>query len=434
MDREFTTIWAGEEVKVKIPEANLLNVIEPHEKPPLSNPEEKLKKILENPVGGKKLVDIVKPGNKVALISSEFGRLPFTWILAPVVVDLLKKNCGIRDDDIIMVNAPGTHQTEEQQQQNPLIPKLWGPLYGKHKLVLHDCDKKDQLTYMGETSLGTPVWINKPVAGCDVKIGFGELKPHHAAAHCGGGKIVNPGICGRASITSMHKRVMCKGFREFSLGGPDPRNHVRRDQNESAQVAGLDFKIDAITNPVSRNLVDVIAGDVIKEWEAGVKLAQEIWATKVKKKADIGLYLPREGDAYISGAWMYTPITSDMATKDDGIIIPVVPAQNGYSRPGGHQAFPPKIMRLSSDDMGFKLAEGSYDGRDMSLMWQTKKIYEEKTTVLATKYPKEAAKAIGFKDIARSVQGALDEAFRIKGKNATVSVVYKHNHMYPIYT
>ena len=434
MDKEFTTVWAGEEVKVKIPEANLLNVIEPHEKPQLSNPEEKLRKLLENPVGGKKLVDIVKPGNKVALISSEFGRLPFTWILAPVVVDVLKKNCGTKDEDIIMVNAPGTHQTEEQQQQNPLIPKLWGPLYGKHKLVLHDCDKKDQLTYMGETSLGTPVWINKPVAECDVKIGFGELKPHHAAAHCGGGKIVNPGICGRASVSSMHKRVMCKGFREFSLGGPDPRNHVRRDQNESAQVAGLDFKIDAITNPMSRNLIDVIAGDVVKEWEAGVKLAQETWATKVKKKADIAMYLPREGDAYISGAYMYTPITSDMATKEDGIIIPVVPAQNGYSRPGSHQAFPPKIMRLSSDDMGFKLAEGSYDGRDMSLMWQTKKIYEEKTTILATKYPKEAAKAIGFGNIARSAQGALDEAFKIKGKNAMVSVVYKHNHMYPIYT
>jgi nickel-dependent lactate racemase len=434
MDKEFTTVWAGEEVKVKIPEANLLNVIEPHEKPQLSNPEEKLRKLLENPIGGKKLVDIVKPRNKVALLSSEFGRLPFTWILAPVVVDVLKKSCGIRDEDIIIVNAPGTHQTEEQQQQNPLIPKLWGPLYGKHKLVLHDCDKKDQLTYMGETSLGTPVWINKPVAECDVKIGFGELKPHHAAAHCGGGKIINPGICGRASVTSMHKRVMCKGFREFSLGGPDPRNHVRRDQNESAQVAGLDFKVDAITNPVSRNLIDVVAGDVVKEWEAGVKLAQETWATKVKKKADIAMYLPREGDAYISGAYMYTPITSDMATKEDGIIIPVVPAQNGYSRPGAHQAFPPKIMRLSSDDMGFKLAEGSYDGRDMSLMWQTKKIYEEKTTILATRYPKEAAKAIGFGNIARSAQGALDEAFKIKGKNAMVSVVYKHNHMYPFYT
>jgi len=434
MDREFTTVWAGEEVKVKIPEANLLNVIEPHEKAPLSNPEEKLRKLLENPIGGKKLVDIAKPGNKVALISSEFGRLPFTWILAPVVVDILKKSCGIKDNDIIVVNAPGTHQTEEQQQQNPLIPKLWGPLTGKHKLILHDCDKMDKLSYMGETSLGTPVWINKPVAECDVKIGFGELKPHHSAAHCGGGKIVNPGICGRASISSMHKRVMCKGFREFSLGVPDPRNLVRRDQNECAQVAGLDMKIDTITNPVSRNLVDIVAGDVVKAWEAGVKLAQEVWATKVKKKADISFYLPREGEAYISGAFMYTPITADMASKDDGIMIVAVPAQNGYSRQGGHQAFPPKLMRLSSDEMGYKLADGSYDGRDMSLMWQTKKIYEDKTAILATRYPKEAGAAIGFKNITRSVQGALDMAFEMKGKNATVAVVYKHNHMYPIYT
>lgn len=69
----------------------------------------------------------------------------------------------------------------------------------------------------------------------------------------------------------------------------------------------------------------------------------------------------------------------------------------------------------------------------MSLMWQTRKIYDEKPNIIVTKYPKKNALAIGFSDVARSVDKALAKAFKEKGKDATISVVYKHNHMYPIY-
>jgi nickel-dependent lactate racemase len=435
MGRKFSTVYAGEELQIEVPEGNLLNVIEPHEKPPLKDPEGKLKALLENPIGCDKLVDLVKPSDKVALISSEYMRMPFSWILAPVVVDMLKE-VGVKDENIFLVNAPGTHQTEEQQMANPLVHKLFGPLHGQHPLVYHDCDKRDKLSFVGETSLGTPVWINKTVAACDVKIGFGEVKPHHSGGHCGGGKIINPGVCGRASISSMHRRVMYEGFREHSIGGPDqiyPYNMVRRDMNESAVVAGLDMKIDTLTNPVSRTLVDIFAGDVVEEWEAAAVAAQDVWATRITERSDISLYIPREGSTYMSGAFMYSAITPDMATKDDGLSILVVPAENGYSRPSAHQAFPPKLMRTHSDDMGWRLADGSYDGRDMSLMWQTRKIYDEKPTTIVTKYPKKSAVALGFANVARSVDKALAMAFKEKGKDATISVVYQHNHMYPIY-
>ena len=96
MDKEFKTIYAGKEISIKIPEANLTNIVAAHTAPLLKNPEEKLKKLLENPIGGKKLVDLVKAGDKVTLISSEYNRMPFTWILAPVVIDLLKKE-GVKE-------------------------------------------------------------------------------------------------------------------------------------------------------------------------------------------------------------------------------------------------------------------------------------------------------------------------------------------------
>lgn len=403
MDKIFDTTFAGVPVQVKIPKENLINIIEPHEQLPLKDPVKMMREILDNPVGCEKLVDMVRPGDKVAIASSEYMRYPYTWILAPVVVEVLKK-AGVKDENICLINAPGTHQTEEQQLKNPVIPKLWGPLYGKHKLVLHDCDKRENLFYMGTTSQGTPVWINKNFAEADIKIGIGELKPHHSAGHCGGGKIINPGICGRASIGAMHRRVMCKDFREWEIGPPDPRNMVRKDIEESAILANIDLKIDAITNPVGRELVDISAGDVIKEYREGVKRAQQIWGTKIKKKSDIAVYLSGDKGSYLQGSFMYAALTPDMASKDDGIAIHVVDAIQGYSRQGIHQAFPPNMMKLNSEEMGWRLTLGTYDLRDMSLMWQTRKSLEVKKTFLVTRYPKEAALTYGFSYVTRTLK------------------------------
>ncbi|MDQ1281512.1 MAG: lactate racemase, partial [Thermoproteota archaeon] len=101
MEKIFDTTFAGVPMQVKIPKENLINVIEPHEQPSLKDPVKMLKEILDNPVGCEKLIDMVKPGDKVAIASSEYMRYPYTWILAPVVVDVLKK-AGVKDENICL--------------------------------------------------------------------------------------------------------------------------------------------------------------------------------------------------------------------------------------------------------------------------------------------------------------------------------------------
>lgn len=89
-NRVFHTVYAGEPLSVAVPEENLLNVVEPHAQLPLMDPEGTLRALLEDPIDGEKLVDLVKPSDKVALISSEYMRMPYTWILAHVGCDLRK--------------------------------------------------------------------------------------------------------------------------------------------------------------------------------------------------------------------------------------------------------------------------------------------------------------------------------------------------------
>lgn len=465
MDKEFKTFFNGAETTIKLPAENIKTVLTLHDRPALKNPEEKMRKLLEDPIGCKKLVDMVKRGDKVVLISAELFMMPQTAIVGPVVVDALKK-AGIKSEDITLVNAPGTHQTEEQQMVNPSVEKTFGPLYGKYKIIYHDCDKRDKLTYVGETSQGTPEFVNKTVMEADVKIGFNSLPPHHSSGHCGGGKIIQPGVSGRASIGAMHRRVMCPDFRDWEVGLPNPKNMVRKDIHDSARLAGLDFCVDVVNNSKGE-IVDIFAGDFEKEYNEGVtKVSSKIYGTEMDKKADIAIYLPPVPAAgaaglgamqtkYLSSILMSQVLAGDMATDDDGIAIIVQSAEGGFDSPGGISpgiteadlnlenrrkqgyVFPPRhvtyvlnYMQMTSDELGWIMAKGEYDLRDCSLMWQARKTLDSKRTFLVSLFPRDVALSIGFRYVTPNFEEALKKAFEEQGKDASIAVI--HGGRYPI--
>lgn len=432
---EAQAYYAGTLTSFTIPDENLQDVVARRPIPAHPNPVNRLRERLDHPIGTRKLVDLVKPSDKVVLMTSEYMRMPYTWVLGPVVVNLLRE-AGVERENITLVNAPGTHQTEQQQARNPLVQKVFGTLSGKHRLVMHDCDRPAELAYMGMTRQGTPVWVNKVVAAADVKIGFGELSPHHSAGSMGGGKIINPGVCGRASIGSMHRRVLVeKGipdYKQIQVGVHDERNAVRKDIEDSAVVAGLDFKIDVLTNYPRRDIVDVFAGDFKAEYREGVRLGEKVYGTTIDKLADISISLhadPRE--MYLTRG-LLTPQV-DAATKDDGIIIKVVSAEEGFARSGAHLTFNPRLMKLPATEMERRLVNNKCNLRDMSLMWQVRKSLDQHRTFLVTKYRKQAALRYGFTYVTRSFDDALTKALDEKGRDATVDVVYDyHDVAYPI--
>ena len=88
-----------------------------------------------------------------------------------------------------------------------------------------------------------------------------------------------------------------------------------------------------------------------------------------------------------------------------------------------------KIVFLSEDKV---IKELPYE--EFFLGTPVKKIIEEKKTILVSTYPKKRARALGFYHVARSIDEALATALDEKGKDATISVIYQNNHMYPIYS
>jgi nickel-dependent lactate racemase len=102
---------------------------------------------------------------------------------------------------------------------------------------------------------------------CDLKIGIGTVLFHRLMGMSGGGKMISPGVAGIKTIRHNHGPL--GGF------GPDLTPHestgymmndgniMRLDAEETARMAGLDFKVDTVLN-LERDPLEVYAGDFVE--------------------------------------------------------------------------------------------------------------------------------------------------------------------------
>ena len=75
-----------------------------------------------------------------------------------------------------------------------------GELHGKVECVNHTPFDKDNLIYLGDSTNGTPVTVNRRAYECDIHVQIGKVEPHEFAGFSGGRKSILPGICNAATV------------------------------------------------------------------------------------------------------------------------------------------------------------------------------------------------------------------------------------------
>jgi nickel-dependent lactate racemase len=207
-----------------------------------------------------------------------FDDLPKPTQASRIVLFVLEElhEGGIADEHIRFVCAPGTHR--------PLIYPEFAAKLGREvveKYPVYNHSIWENLAYVGKTSRGTPVHVNREFASCDLRLAIGSVFPHGAAGFGGGGKIILPGICGIDTIDYHHKNM-----RENAAMGRLDDNVFRLDLEDAARLAGLHFKVDAVLNN-RREVVGLFAGDLVAEHRAGAELARQLYKTETVKDRDI---------------------------------------------------------------------------------------------------------------------------------------------------
>jgi nickel-dependent lactate racemase len=276
---------------------------------------EEIKAAIYNPIGTKPLTELAENVDEVVIIFDDMTRPTKTSQYAPYVLERLHE-AGVPKDNIRFIIAPGTHGTYGRID---FVKKLGDEIVSEYQVYNHN--PYDMLEYLGETSYGTPVWVNKEVMACDLKIGIGTVLFHRLTGMSGGGKMISPGVVGLETIKYNHgdvggfgpglTRCETTGYLSYET------NRMRLDMEETARMAGLDYKIDTVLN-LQRDPIELYAGDFVESQRRASKGAIK-WHRTESPEADIvisGSYM-RENEPHL-GLWpMYNSVT------DDGTLVMV---------------------------------------------------------------------------------------------------------------
>ncbi len=418
--RSYQVTWNGEPRTLDLPADRVVADLRFKDLPPLDDPAGAILRALEAPIGAPPLRALARPGATVAILVGD--RMTDRMLgsrdrLAFPILDHLNA-LGVRDSDVTIVYACGMHAHAHARE------RLGPDVLRRVRFVEHEAADDSQLVYVGATSRGTPVWINRAVAEADVRIGVGEISPVGPAGWCGGGKIVLPGVAGRDTIEHNHRMVISPEVRVGAIN----RNPVRLDIEEAADLARLDLKVDLLVNSDER-IVAVYAGDFRREWRAALPLAKDIWTTPLEP-TDIAVVYPGDTRERALGAPVYLQLpAADAMTRPGGAIVLTLSAASGWGgnpAEGDRHGPTAEMFALGSQEMARRMVRSQGNVRSLHIAYMGKVVVERKPVFLHCDGVTDAeARELGFAGAYRSLDEALAAATaRVGRPDATISTSF----------
>lgn len=244
----------------------------------------------ENPIASRSLKAIAQekltkhPGAKAAIIISDNTRpVPYKGdegILLPILETLF--SVGYTTENIIILIATGTHRAMSKAEIAKKIDER--VLKSGVRIVNHDCKDESNLVYLGDSSRGTRIMVNKLYVEADLKIATGLVESHFMAGASGGRKAVCPGLIGEGSTFVFHgvPFMADPASRDLNLVG----NPVHLESLEVAKFVGVDFLVN-VTLDHAFHVTGVFSGDLDKAHLAAVAKISETVKVPSPKAADV---------------------------------------------------------------------------------------------------------------------------------------------------
>jgi nickel-dependent lactate racemase len=301
-------------LELEIPERNLLAAIYPDEPEPVPNATEAAAAALEAPIAGPRFSELLAGATRVAVvIDNQFRPTPQSKLL-PAVLDALE--AAGKPAVVVCANGkvfPMSDSDIEQKLGRENLARMERLGIAFHQ---NDPRNEDLYTYVGVSSRGTPVWLHREVAACDLKITIGQAQSNHWGAG-GGGKLILPGVVSDETIESNHCAFV-----------PSPQTHygayagpMRSDIDEVATMCGLQCTMNVILDTRGR-VVDVLFGSHPEAHRVAIERFNSIYAYEHPgDRADIavcGVFAPTDHLFFHTG---WGCMSADFVLRDGGSII-----------------------------------------------------------------------------------------------------------------
>ena len=388
--------------EAEVPEKNLLGVLHANEVAPGLTGEAEVRRALTEPIGSPRLGDIVRSGEKIAIVTSDITRPMPTYQVMPALLDELYA-AGVKAEDITLVFALGSHRKHTDEERKKLAgERAW------KEIACVDSDPAD-CVHMGVTAAGTPVDITRAVAEADRRICLGNIEYHYFAGYSGGAKAIMPGVSTRDAIQSNHSMMV----RPEACAGALETNPLRMDIEEAGTLCGIDFILNVVLSE-HKEIIRAVAGHPVKAHRAGCAFLDRLYLKELPQGADIVLVsqggAPKDLNLYQTQKALDN---ARHAVNPGGVIVLIGSCREGL----GERVFEEWMTRSESpramiERIGRDFQLGGHKAAAIAMTLEKADVY------LVSDLEPDFVRSI-FLTPQPSVQAALDAAFEKLGPDAT---------------
>lgn len=408
--------YGKESAAVEVPDRNIGTVIgaarsaggtgDPDDPTAAMTETERVEYALDNPIGSSKLEEMVNPGERVVVITSDVTRPMPSYKVLPSVLDRLSR-AGVPDGNITVVFALGNHRKHTEEEKK----RLAGPeIY--RRITCIDSNQED-LVRLGTTSAGTSVDLFRPAAEADKLICLGNIEFHYFAGYSGGMKAVMPGVSTMEAIQSNHSKMVLPEAKAGKIDG----NPVREEIDEVYKFRPVHF----IVNPVldeKKQMRKVFAGDVFKAHREGCAFLDTMYICPIQEEADIVIVSP---GGYPKDLNLYQAQkaldNSKHAVKEGGTIILFAACSEGF----GEKVFERWIISAESPRAMVEEIQRNFElgGHKAAAIGMVR---DRADILLVSDFDDDTVRGM-FMTPFKNLQAAFDAALDRAGGNAVVHVM-----------
>ena len=394
--------YAKEKVEVEVEESRVSGVFEPNVVS-IGDEAKTIHKGIEQPINSSGFDEFIADAKDLLFIVNDYTRpTPTAKILEAIYPEIKYKNTKF-------IIATGIHRAPNEEEFSFIFGNYYNLL--KDRIYVHDARKDEGMVYLGTSSTGTEMYVNRLGIEAHKLVTIGSVEPHYFAGYTGGRKSFLPGIASYKTIEQNHKHALSPRAQALVLKG----NPVHEDMVDALRtIEGKEiFSIQTVLDGEKR-IYHCTSGHIHDSFLMAIEKAHEVYCVDIKEKTDIVVAVsgyPSDVDLYQSQKALDN---GKLALKEGGILILVSECRSGI----GDEAYFNLLASsktpqeaLQRIEQGYKL--GYHKAAKMAEIATWAEIWG--VTGLAEQDMEQA-----FIKPCHEVQEALDKAIEKKGGKAKI--------------
>ena len=408
MVNEYEFPYGENCLKARLPEGSRVTLLKSRHVKGLADPAGTITGCLRSPIGSPPLRSLLHLQDKVVVLVTDNTRpCPDDKILPPLLAEI---ETVVPAVNITVIIARGLHNPLSREE---LVRKLGRDIVQKYNVINHD---PAQTVYLGTTSAGNPVEINRRVVEADFRISTGFIEPHFFAGFSGGCKSITPGAASIRAIRANHSFQMIN--HPLARAGVLKGNPVYEDIVEQAKIARHNFIVNVLLNE-KKEITSVVAGDPVAAHARGCEMEKEAVGVKVGRRFDI--CITTNNGAPLDLDFYQTCKGIDVAaqvTREGGIIIVAAACGTGI----GPEDF--RNLHASCTSPRAVLQKIKDQGPS-GVQWQNQilaRVQLQHTVYLVSELADTAVREMMAEPFP-TIEAALERALEVMGRDAEIAVI-----------